>query len=79
MSHTPHQLFEEFPEYEQKIHDLKLASAHFSKLVDEYHAVNREAHRMEERIEPVDEPTEHTARKHRLALKDEIANMLRQS
>ena len=76
MSHTPHELAEEFPEHKDRIHDLRLANAHFAKLVDAYHAVNREVHRMETRIEAVDEATEEVARKRRLALKDEIAGML---
>lgn len=76
MSHTPHELADEFPDDTQKIHDLKLANAHFAKLVDTYHTVNREVHRMETRVEAVDEATEAEARKRRLALKDEIAAML---
>lgn len=76
MSHTPHELADEFPEHRQKIHDLRQANAHFAKLADAYHAANREVHRMETRVEAVDETTEHEARKRRLALKDEIAAML---
>lgn len=78
MSHTPHELAEEFPEHKDRIHDLKLSDAHFAKLVDAYHEVNREVHRMETRVETVDEMTEEVARKKRLALKDEIAAMLAQ-
>lgn len=76
MSHTPHELAEEFPEHKDRIHELKLSDAHFAKLVDAYHEVNREVHRMETRVESVDEMTEEVARKKRLALKDEIAAML---
>lgn len=76
MTHTPHELADEFPEHKAKIHDLRQANAHFAKLADEYHAANREVHRMETRVEAVDETTEHAARKRRLALKDEIAAML---
>jgi len=79
MSHTPHELADDTPEYKQKIHDLRLANAHFAKLVDAYHDVNREVHRMETRVETVDETTEHEARKRRMALKDEIMAMLQRS
>lgn len=79
MTHTPHELAADFPEYKDKIHDLRLANAHFAKLFDEYHEVNREVHRMETRVEAVDETTEHVARKRRMALKDEIAAMLAQA
>ena len=58
MSHTPHELAEEFPEHTDKIHSLKQSNAHFSKLADEYHEVNREIHRHETRIEAVSEQVE---------------------
>jgi uncharacterized protein YdcH (DUF465 family) len=47
MSNTPHELAEEFPEYKDRIHDLKVSDAHFRKLFDEYHEINREVHRTE--------------------------------
>mgnify|MGYP003700885747 CR=1 FL=1 len=77
MSHTPHELADDFPEDVERIHALKLTNAHFAKLVDEYHEANREVHRMETRVEPVDETTEHAARRRRVQLKDEIAAMLK--
>ena len=75
-NHTPHELAEDFPEHKEKIHDLRLANAHFARLCEDYHAVNREVHRMETRVEAVDETTEHDARKRRMRLKDEIIAML---
>ncbi len=76
MSHTPHELAEEFPDQTQKIHDLKLADAHFAKLVDEYHTLNRKVHRSEAGVEPRSELAEVDLRKQRMHLKDEIAGML---
>ncbi len=76
MTHTPHELVDEFPEHKDRIHELRLANAHFAKLADAYHDINRTVHRMETRVEAVDEATEEDARKRRLALKDEIAAML---
>ena len=76
MSHVPHELHEEFPEAADKIHQLKMSDAHFSRLADEYHAVNREIHRMETGVEPVSEDVENQKRRHRLALKDQIAPYL---
>ncbi|MEN1728228.1 MAG: DUF465 domain-containing protein [Pseudomonadota bacterium] len=76
MSHTPHELAEEFPEYKEKIHDLKMNDAHFVKMFDEYHEVNRTVHRMETRIEPVTDEVEEQARRRRMQLKDEIARYL---
>jgi hypothetical protein len=76
MTHTPHELAEEFPEHSQKIHDLKTADAHFARLADEYHTVNRTIHRSESGVEPMGEHAETDLRKQRMALKDEIAGIL---
>ncbi|MGI9353228.1 MAG: YdcH family protein [Rhizobiaceae bacterium] len=76
MSHVPHELAEEFPENTQQIHDLKIGNAHFAKLSDEYHELNREIHRHETGVEPVSEVYETELRKKRMLLKDEIATML---
>jgi len=76
MSHVPHELAEEFPDKVQQIHDLKVSNAHFAKLADEYHEVNRAIHRVETRVEPTSEEVEHEMRRKRLQLKDEIAAML---
>lgn len=76
MSNTPHELPEEFPQFAAKISELKQADAHFAKLAEEYHALNRAVHRAETLVEPVEELTEVEMRKQRAALKDEIYRML---
>ena len=76
MSHTPHELAEEFPDKIETMHDLKLKDAHFSKLFDEYHEVNRAVHRAETRVDTIDEMAEEDLRKQRIALKDEIWSMI---
>lgn len=76
MSHTPHELAEEFPDQVDKIHELKTSNAHFAKLMDEYHELNRAVHRAETGIEPKEELAEVQMRKQRMHLKDEIASML---
>ncbi|MEO9460055.1 MAG: DUF465 domain-containing protein [Lentilitoribacter sp.] len=76
MSHTPHELAEEFPNDTQKIHDLKLENAHFLKLTELYHEVNREIHRIETGVEAASGIHETSLRKQRLMLKDQIAEML---
>ena len=78
MSHTPHELAEEFPDQVDKMHTLKTDNAHFAKLFDAYHEVNREVHRIETRVEPASEMHEAELRKKRMVLKDEIAAMLAQ-
>lgn len=77
MSHTPHELAEEFPEFTDTIHALKTSDAHFARLADEYHEVNRAIHRAEVKVEPVSELEEDAMRKKRMALKDKIYGMLR--
>lgn len=76
MSNTPHELHEEFPAEAEKIHALKASNAHFAKLAEEYHALNREVHRAETGVAPVDQFVEVEMRKKRAALKDEIFRML---
>jgi uncharacterized protein len=76
MSHTPHDLHEEFPEHAAKLHELKLGNAHFNALAERYNEVNRTIHRAETNLEPVDGLTEETMRKTRLMLKDQIHAML---
>ncbi|WP_323771154.1 YdcH family protein [Antarctobacter sp.] len=77
MSHTPHELSEEFPEFADKMHDLKQSNAHFVKLADEYHEINRQVHRAETNVEPMEQLAEDQLRKQRAALKDEIYGILR--
>jgi uncharacterized protein YdcH (DUF465 family) len=72
MSHTPHELAEEFPSHVDQMHKLKADNAHFAKLFDEYHEVNRAVHRAETNVEPTDDFNEEEMRKKRMALKDEI-------
>lgn len=76
MSHTPHELADDFPQDVEKIHELKVSSPHFAKLMDEYHEINRAVHRAETGVEPCDQAAETAMRKERMRLKDEIAGML---
>ncbi|MBE0555487.1 MAG: DUF465 domain-containing protein [Rhodobacteraceae bacterium] len=77
MSNTPHTLHEEFPAEVEKISALKVANAHFARLLDEYDAVNDQVHRAEARVDAVTEDHEAELRRKRSHLKDEIARMLR--
>lgn len=76
MSNTPHELHEEFPEHAAKISELKQSNAHFAKLAEEYHEVNRAVHRAETNVEPMDGLAEVDLRKRRGVLKDEIFHLL---
>lgn len=76
MSHTPHELHAEFPALADRIHALRQSDAHFARLADEYHEINREVHRAETGIAPMETLAESALRKKRSHLKDEIARML---
>lgn len=77
MSHTPHELIEEFPDQVDAMHTLKEANAHFAKIYDEYHVVNRAIHRAETDVEPTDDAHMSEMRKQRMSLKDQISAALR--
>jgi uncharacterized protein len=77
MTHVPHELHDEFPEATEVLHRLKLDNAHFAKLADEYHEVNREIHRIETDVEAASDARAEALKKRRLALKDEIAGFLK--
>lgn len=76
MSHVPHELHEEFPDKTDQLHQLKVSNAHFAKLADEYHSVNREIHRIESEVAPASDEALENLKKQRLHLKDEIAALL---
>lgn len=78
MSHTPNELAAEFPDRIEQMSELKQSNAHFAKLFDDYHEVNRQVHRAETLVEPTDDLHEGEMRRQRLALKDEIWHMLSQ-
>lgn len=73
---TPHELDEMFPAAKDALHALKTGNAHFARLAEEYHAINRTVHRMETNIEPVADTVLEIERKKRLRLLDEIASMI---
>lgn len=77
MSHVPHELADEFPELKPRIHELKVSDAHFARLFEEYHTLNREVHRIEAAgINTSDEEYENL-KLVRLRLKDELYAMLK--
>jgi uncharacterized protein YdcH (DUF465 family) len=77
VSNTPHELAAEFPEFADKMSTLKQSDAHFAKLAETYHEVNRQVHRAETNVEPMEQLAEDQLRKQRAALKDEIYNLLK--
>lgn len=76
MSHTPHELASEFPEHADRIHKLRTENTHFAKLSDEYHMINKEIHRGETNIEPMDDFHLEELKKQRLGLLGSITEFL---
>ncbi|KKJ76233.1 hypothetical protein WH95_14600 [Kiloniella litopenaei] len=74
--HTPHELVEEFPEFKDRIHTKKQSDAHFAKLAEDYHRINKMVHRHESEVETLSDDHIHEIKKERLALKDTIYSLL---
>jgi uncharacterized protein len=77
MSHTPHELHDEFPDDAEAIHALKQGNPHFAKLAGDYHTVNREIHRIESEVAPASDDALETLKKSRLKLVDDLAGLIR--
>lgn len=71
-----HDLRHEFPDMEDKIHEMKVSNNHFKKLFDTYHEINNEIHRIETGAENTSDEVLTDLRKKRLHLKDELFAML---
>ena len=76
MTHVPHDLAADFPEYADRIHDMRENNAHFQKLHASYDEVNHAVHRAENRLDAITDEAEEDLRKQRAALKDELYRML---
>lgn len=77
-AHTPHELHDEFPHDAEALHRLKLSNAHFAKLAERHHQVNREIHRIATEIEAASDERLEVLKRERLHLLDEIAVMIEQ-
>jgi len=74
---THHPLIEEFAEYKDTLHNLKLNNAHFRRLAHEYEGIDKSIFRAEQGIEIVNDEYLENIKKERLHLKDLIYSMLR--
>ena len=70
--HTPNELTEIFKRDRDLLTRLKAEDAHYARLADKYHGVNREVHRIEAETEAASDERTETLKKQRLALLDEI-------
>ncbi|MEQ8965951.1 MAG: DUF465 domain-containing protein [Azospirillaceae bacterium] len=71
-----HDLVHDLPEHRETIHRLKTTDAHFAKLFEEYHHLDREVRRAESRQEPTSDEHEEELKRRRAELKDELFAMI---
>jgi len=71
-----HDLHNEFPQFEDKIHEIKTNDTHFRKLFDEYEDLNHKIHGVESTSLFTDDEL-NEMRSRRLHLKDELYDILK--
>ena len=74
LSHHP--LVQEFPQHKEKIHQLKLSDSYFSGLMDKYEELDKHIFRIEDGSEPTSDEYVEGLKKERLALLDQIYQMI---
>lgn len=72
-----HDLLHEFPDHQDKIHQLKTSDSHFRELFDEYDKLEHEIHRINMGEEVVIDEAMHEKKAKLLFIKDEIFSMLK--
>lgn len=72
-----HDLLHEFPEHQDKIHQLKTENHHFRKLFDEYHELDHQLLRMKSGIETATDEALKELKAKSLHLKDELYKMIK--
>lgn len=71
-----HDLAHEFPEYKDRIHELKMNNEEFAGLYTEYQEVDKEIYRIEQEIEAHSDEYTEDLKKKRVWLKDKLYAML---
>ncbi len=71
-----HVLIEDFPDYRETIHRLKVEDADFARLMDEYNRLTKEIEGLEARDEPVTDDYMEARKRERVHLKDRLYGML---
>lgn len=79
MSLEKHDLVHEFPEYRERITQLKTSDHHFARLFAEYHDIDHEVYRLEQGAETVAADYLEERKKLRLKLKDQLYHRLIQA
>ncbi|MGD9096038.1 MAG: DUF465 domain-containing protein [Chromatiales bacterium] len=74
LSHHP--LVKEFPDHKDDIHRLKMENNYFQNLMDKYEELDKEIFRIEDGSEPTEDLIVEQLKKRRLALKDELFQLI---
>ena len=74
-----HSLVQEFPEYKDKIHELKTSDPEFAKLFQKYDDIDKEIYRIEMQIENTSDEYIENLKIRRVQLKDQLYTMLQQA
>jgi len=72
-----HSLLQEFPEYQDKIHQMKTENNHFRKLFDGYHELEHNIHRIKSGAEVTTDEELNKLKIQLLQHKDELFEMLK--
>lgn len=72
-----HDLIHEFPEYKDRIRQLKMTNRHFAAMFEKYHDTDHAVLRVEEGVENTSDDYLEGLKKQRLALKDELFAMIK--
>lgn len=71
-----HVLIEDFPDYRDTIHQLKVEDTEFAHLMDEYNRLTKEIEGLESRDEPVTDEYMEALKRERVHLKDRLYERL---
>ncbi len=66
-----------FPEYREKIAQLRASDRHFSRLFDEHNKIDHEVKQLEDKHSPALQAEIEVLKKQKLALKEELYALLR--
>jgi uncharacterized protein YdcH (DUF465 family) len=74
LSHHP--LVQEFPEHKDDIHRLKMDNTYFHNLMEKYEELDKQIFRIEDGSEPTEDLIVEQLKKERLAMKDELLQII---
>ncbi len=74
-----HGLVQEFPEYKEQIHSLKVSDPLFAELFEKYENLDKEIYRIEMQIENTSDEYVEGLKIKRVKLKDRLYTMLQQA